>query len=174
MLRIHSRFEDGALCEWHECRGCKPRFQVGERDAAVTWLRGFLVDDSQVAALRVAAHQAGFAQDFAGLATQQVIDHLAWLISSGRLRVCGEGASVQASATQEILRGEAPKSGFSPLLPERTPSRARPSPPSSPDEATLAGVDAPTMADSLLAAAADGSPFCEVCEAAARPAPTAA
>lgn len=167
MFRIHSRFEEGAFCEWHECQGCVPRFGLDEREAAATWLRGFLVDDAQVAALRESAHRAGDGLGLVGLGSQQVIDQVAWLISTGRVRVCGRGGDA-ASAVQEVMKttDSPPRPAFDPVLPVRTPPRSRSAPPpSSPEDSTLPGaVDADAMADALLGAAADGTPFCEMCE----------
>lgn len=172
MFRIHSRFDEGAFCEWHECRGCEPRFRVHEREAALDWLRGFLVDDTQVATLRAAAHQIGLLTDLAGQTSQQVVDRLAWLIGSGRLRVCGRATRTDESAVQEILGGTdtRPRSGFDSILPVRSPGRGRAAPPPAVDDGTFSEMDATAMMQALLSAAADGSPFCEVCDKAGRPA----
>lgn len=173
MFRIHSRFDEGAFCEWHECQGCEPRFGVDGREAALDWLRGFLVDDTQVATLRAAAHQTGILTDLAGQTSQQVADRLAWLIGSGRLRVCARDARIDESAVQEIQGGTdtRPKSGFEPILPVRSPGHGRAAPPPpAVDDGTFSDIDAAAMMQALLAAAADGSPFCEVCDKSGRPA----
>lgn len=159
MFRIYSRFDVGDFCTWNECKGCRPKFDAGEREAARDWLRGFLVDDAHVAVLRQLAHRAGADRGLPLHTTQAVVDQLAHLVASGELRVCGRD---HPSHLIETSVGTAPPGPPPPPVAPRT----RSAPVAAPSEpATLPGnVDASAMAATLVAAAEAGVPFCEVCE----------
>lgn len=175
MFRLNSRFGQSAFCEWHECPGCEPLYGPDDREAAVTWLRALPVGESQLKDLCASAEYAGITLDASSKGGASVTDQLAALLRSGRVRVCGQCTVEDASATQELLRDRGGTgTGFDRLLPERTPSRARPSPPPSPEQGTLPGVDPGAMAEALLGAAAAGSPFVEICARDAAPAPARA
>ena len=160
MYRIYSRFDVGDFCTWHECKGCQPKFSLGEHEAARDWLRGFLVDDAHAVTLRRLAHLAGGDVGLTQHSTQGVIEQLAGLIACGQLRVCGKDQAVHLIQTST---GTAPPGPPPPPPAARGASAPVVAPPPAPS--TLpAQVDAAAMAKTLVAAAAEGAPFCEICE----------
>lgn len=159
MFRIHSRFDVGDFCAWNECRGCRPKFEAGDRAAARDWLSGFLVNDAQAAVLRQLAHRPGADRHLPLHSTQAVVDHLAQLIAHGELRVCGRD---HPAPQIETSVGTAPPGPPPPPVAAR--SRSAPVAPP-PEPTTLPGnLDAAAMAATLVAAANAGAPFCEICE----------
>lgn len=162
MSSVYSRFDVGEFCTWHECQGCQPRIPPGEHDAARDWLRGFLVDDAQVARLRQLGH---LSVGDAGLSLQgshSVIEQLAGQIASGQLRVCGKYHPVHQIETSAGTAAAGLPPAPAPVAAPRSASAVTAA---APDPATLPSTtDAKAMASVLVAAAAQGLPFCEVCE----------
>ena len=179
MFSLFSRFDSGRFCEWYECTGCTRALGAQDHHAVRTWLSGFLVDDVQALRLRDVARLGGTVFGLERLSNQQVVDCVAALVASDRLRVCGR---------QEVYRQDVKTVGIiaarpglaspsAPLsrtwqapaapLPSAPVARQRSGPlaPPLPAPTTLPGnVDAVAMAASLIAAAADGVPFCAICE----------
>ncbi len=162
MYRLCSRFETGAMCEWHQCSGCESPLQPGEFEAARIWLRGLLLNDGQGANLRAIAYQG---IDRAGLTHRsvvEVVDELAWKISSGQIKVCQRQREVDDPAT--VVGPLAPRAAPAPA-PSSSRSRSAPVAPPPPEPTTMPrNVDAAAVAAVLTEAAKSGAPFCEVCE----------
>jgi hypothetical protein len=172
MFRIYSRFETGELCKWQDCRGCVSPLASGDPEAARTWLSGFLLDDARASELRRHMHASGDGLGLGLLSHQQLLDQMSRLIASGELRVCGmANLYTQDSAIQTT-------SGVAPPGPPPAPvgrSRSAPLAPPPPEETTLPrNVDAAAVAAVLTAAAAEGVPFCEICEKQKQPQPVEA
>lgn len=163
MFRIHSRFDTGALCEWHECQGCDSPIKAGEYESARTWLRGFLIDDAQAMDLRHRAHGTG---DGLGLGTRNgegVVEELARKIGSGWLRVCSLQSTVKQDQAMQTEIGQPTSPPPPPPPVNRSRATTVAAPP--PEPTTMpSNLDAVAMAKVLTAAAESGVPFCEICE----------
>lgn len=172
MFRIYSRFDVGAFCEWHECRGCEAQF-AGDFESARFWLSGFLTGDEQAMTLRAVAQRAGDGYRLNARSGQDLVEDLAHRIASGQLRICQrQSLPVQDEA---IVLETAPSAASTAPPPPPVRSRSAPIAPPRSEASTLPpNVDAAAMARVLRSAADEGVPFCEVCEEARRARETAA
>jgi hypothetical protein len=105
MQRIFSAFGEFAYCKSHECRGCNSPFAFKDRGSAESWLRGFKSNKSAMNDLRQMASAEGGGSDLSRSNDERVIAHVADLLLSGRLRICGPKDAGQGVANTERARG---------------------------------------------------------------------
>lgn len=135
---------------------------TGDQEAARTWLSGFLLDDVRAGELRRHMHAHGDGLGLGLMSQQQLLDQMSRLIAIGQVRVCGRASLYTQDSAIQTTTGVAPP-GPPPAPVGRT--RSAPLAPPPPEETTLPrNADAAAIAAVLTAAAAEGVPFCEVCE----------
>lgn len=141
-----------AWCRWHECRGCVGPLQFQGHDAAVRWLQGTGNSPSAMADLRRALASAGGDFGLSRATDREVISRLASLIVSHRVQVCGAAVPAPDAPLDPppspYAEGPAPE------------AVAQPAPPPQ-EEPEL---DVAAIVAGMVAAAAQGIPFCEECE----------
>jgi hypothetical protein len=144
-----------------ECRGQRlPGLEIGSW--ARYWLQS-LKDPFAIETMRAVLLKEGFSPSLHRFRDEDVIDHVAQLLKSGRWHVCERVMRVYpviASTEPGIL--SVPRRGPVPSEPSRFFADTQ-------DQPTLAGnADQGAIASVLIHAAIDGEPFCEECAKAAR------
>lgn len=147
------------MCRWDEVSTGSAGIRFLTQADARRWLLVYKSSPSSMSDLREALQLFGGDSSVLRAMDQQVIDDLGWLMASGRVLVFP-------------YKQDLPDQGqnFDPPPPPPAPppvakSRATVSSAPPPEETTLPrNTDADAMAATLVAAAAEGVPFCEICE----------
>jgi hypothetical protein len=99
--RIFSSFGGFTYCKAHECRGCDSPFTFNDRGSAELWLRGFRNNQSAINDLRQIVSAEGGGSDLSRSSDDRVVEQVASLLHSGRLRICGSKGSGRGAAKTE-------------------------------------------------------------------------
>jgi len=148
--------------DWFEGAPAVRSFHAAKQDAALLWLRAYIADPGNGAALRaLLAHQ--------GVAVASLDDHdvaleVAARLATGRLAILDVPAETRLEPSEAPAAPEAPPApapAAAPPTPRREPVR-EPEPVLEP--ATFEPSVQDEQAEMLERAAAEGTPFCEECE----------
>ncbi len=152
------------LRRWEFCRKrhCRDRDSVSslrDRYCARQWLQQFGTDVHKMLAMRTLLQQEGVAWQPSAMSDEEVIDHTAELLISGRLHV--HALRAPAVSVYGFASSEPPKSVPFPLSDRRPRPQAGASNAPASDPPTFPpDIDGAAQANALAAAAAGGQPFC--------------
>ena len=139
----------------------------GSQDEALRWLKG-LRDRHADAIVRLQEYAARSAEDpdFARLTEQQTLERLAMMLYYRRIVVLAREQRATAATPAERTESSPPPFPFA-KRDRRAQTSSTPAPQPK-DPTTFEGnLDAAALASTLVAAAANGSPFCQECTRAA-------
>lgn len=137
MLRLTARNGSCTLCLWSDDPQAKTAFDPPEPTRIRMWLRGFLHDDQAMSVLRQAAFDYGDLRVHGPFDDRVLIEHLAYLIEMGRVRVDLEGAEHEQGGASGGGGGAPPPPP--PPPPPPTPPAPRPAPAPAPAPAPEKG-----------------------------------
>lgn len=140
------------LCWWYECGG-EVETDFGDRASATEWLRQFKPDAVRMSVLRSLAAEGGYSQ-LHHMGDNGVIRFIADLIFDGRLRVYQRPLATYVGPTGAEAQQPKP-------APAVEPARVATPKPQAVESPTFVPLDAVAQVAVLLAAAAQGVPFCE-------------
>jgi hypothetical protein len=140
-----------------ECSDCKP-LNLRDKPLARQWLQQFRNDNSSMASLRGLLIENSDTWPIGGMKEEAVIDQIANELSCGTLQVCPETLH-QGSSRSEA--SATPEPAPFPLSERRLRASTVPAnPPMSEPPTFSSDVDLAAQAATLVAAAAEGKPFC--------------
>jgi hypothetical protein len=132
--------------------------RFGSTDDALSWLKRLGLPDSDLMTrMRELLRDHAGDPDSARLTDHQVLERLAGLLSSRRIIVIGREQRTSSGQPAEKAESSAP--AF-PLSERATAAPASAPPPPTEPSTFDPNVDAAAQASALVAAAADGKPFC--------------
>lgn len=146
------------LCALRDCADARVS-SANDRTRARTWLRSFKVDPQKMSGLRALLNRE-LRRDISRMSDDDVVDAVAALLSDNRLHV-------HAPVMKAVVTVAAQPKESAPAFQRSSPPPRTPSP-------RLPTIDPPTFESSddlvlqaatLVAAAAEGAPFCAICAA---------
>jgi hypothetical protein len=150
------RSYDWTFCDKQDCRNADLVFGLRDRFAARQWLQRFRDDALRMNALRSLVARYGSWQ-LSGMTDEDVIEQCTDLLVSGSLHV---HAPPEPKTSTTLVAPPPPKPVPFPLS-ERNPRKSASSQPPAPDPPTFPpGTALNAQAATLIAAAAQGAPFC--------------
>lgn len=152
--------KDSELCRGRDCRGRERMSHRYDRAFARRWVQQSKTDVHKMVALRSLLWQESNASAISRMSDEEMIDHLAGLLASGRFHFHSAPAQT-VPTTGRAGGGDAQKPVAFPLA-ERTPrpAVAASGTPISDPPTFPPNIDGAAQAGALAAAASGGQPFC--------------